>query len=289
MPAASEENLNDLLAAAPELTEESARVLLGTLPKSSRDAATVARLSLLEANTGFTHLPPEELRDLSAVFTAAYGKLTAGERARLEAYLVRLRGGNAGSVDEEAHGRQLFNAAILALKPAQRTRLQLLYAHAIAASLAARKEGVRQALNPPTVVPEPLEPQPQRQWADMSPEEKYAVLREASRRTVEYVRPTPRPTADPEEAADAAKRKLADGFKSRLRSAEQYLAQAEARLKAAEEHWSFVNSHTNQSFPLNEARRRLESAKREHERARKQKEDVEDAARRESIPPGWLR
>ena len=159
-------NLSDLLAAAPELTEESARALLITLPQGSRDAGTVARLSLLEANAGFTHLPPEELRDLSAVFTAAYGSLAAGDRARLEAYLVRLRGGDAGSVDEEARCRRLFNAAVLALKPAHRTRLQLLYAHAIAASLAARKEGVRQALNPPTLVPETPEPQLSSQRAD---------------------------------------------------------------------------------------------------------------------------
>jgi hypothetical protein len=38
-----------------------------------------------------------------------------------------------------------------------------------------------------------------------------------------------------------------------------------------------------------EARLRLEAAQREVQRARQQRDEIEDKARREGIPPGWLR
>ena len=71
--------------------------------------------------------------------------------------------------------------------------------------------------------------------------------------------------------------------------AEANLKQAEGYLRIAEENWSFVNSHTNQSHSLNYARSLLEAAKKDVERRRKLRDDIEDAARREGIPPGYLR
>ena len=89
---------------------------------------------------------------------------------------------------------------------------------------------------------------------------------------------------------DGAKRQLAAQLKSSLSQAEARVTQAEAELKAAEDHWSFVNSHSNSTFALNEARSRLASAKAAVERARQQQRDeIEDRARRASIPPGWIR
>ncbi len=88
---------------------------------------------------------------------------------------------------------------------------------------------------------------------------------------------------------DRAKRQLAAQLKSSLSQAEARLTRAEAGLKAAEDHWAFVNSHTNDSYPLDEARRTLESAKAAADRARQQRDEIEDRARREGIPPGWIR
>ena len=136
--ARAEDSMAALLAAAPELTEESARVLLGSTSQAVREVPVMARVSLLEATAGFTHLHPDDLQELSALFAAAYGHLAAADRARLESYLLRVRGGDAGSADEEARGRRLFNTAILALDPGQRSRLQSLYGRAIAGSLAAK-------------------------------------------------------------------------------------------------------------------------------------------------------
>ena len=95
--------------------------------------------------------------------------------------------------------------------------------------------------------------------------------------------------AEPDALTDQGKRGRANMYRSQLAAAESYVKQAEAGLKWAEDHWAFVNSHTNQPFPLAEARSRLEQAKKELERTRKQRDDIEDAARREGIPPGWLR
>lgn len=97
------------------------------------------------------------------------------------------------------------------------------------------------------------------------------------------------PSDSDSDGALKAKRNLAGMLKSSLISAEEYVKRAEAKLKWAEDHWQFVNSHTNDSYPLDEARRTLESAKKEAQQAREQRDKVEDTARREGIPPGWLR
>lgn len=67
------------------------------------------------------------------------------------------------------------------------------------------------------------------------------------------------------------------------------MAQPEAKLKWAEEHWHFVNSHTNDSYPLNEARQTLESARKGHAAAKDALYAAEDHARWAGILPGWLR
>ena len=80
-----------VLAAAPELTPESARMLVEISPGASVDV--VVRTSLLEATHGFPYLSPNELRGLGALFAKAYAHLTVDDRGRLESYLQRVRGG----------------------------------------------------------------------------------------------------------------------------------------------------------------------------------------------------
>jgi len=80
-----------VLSAAPELTPESARMLVEMAPGSSVDE--LVRASLLEATHGFPYLSPDELRGLGALFAKAYAHLTVDDRGRLESYLQRVRGG----------------------------------------------------------------------------------------------------------------------------------------------------------------------------------------------------
>jgi hypothetical protein len=90
--------------------------------------------------------------------------------------------------------------------------------------------------------------------------------------------------------SDDSKKSRGAEYKVRLAEAESYLKQAEGYVRVAQENWDFVNSHTNSStISLNYARSLLAAAKEEAARRRKLRDDIEDAARREGIPPGYLR
>jgi hypothetical protein len=89
--------------------------------------------------------------------------------------------------------------------------------------------------------------------------------------------------------SDADKRRLAAEYKEKLAAAQDAVAKADAELADAEAHWQFVNSHTNDSFPLAEARGRLDVAKQQARRAHDVEGQLLDGARRAGIPPGWLR
>ena len=90
--------------------------------------------------------------------------------------------------------------------------------------------------------------------------------------------------------SDDSKKSRGAEYKVRLAEAETYLKQAEGYVRVAQENWDFVNGHTNSStISLNYARSLLAAAKEEAARRRKLRDDIEDAARREGIPPGYLR
>jgi hypothetical protein len=268
-----------VLAAAPELTPESARMLVEMAPGAPVDV--VVRTSLLEATRGFARLSPDELRDLGAVFTNAYGHLTIHDRGRLEAYLQRVRAGDPSTAADEAHARRLFNTAVMALTQAERQRLQALYGRAITASFATRRDAIQLAREPgPTFVAAEEKPMVAESPGTI------AALPSSAAGAV----PAPDESdSEPDALTREGKRGRANMYRSQLALAEAYVKRAEAGLKWAEDNWHFVNSHTNQSFSLERARSRLEQAKKELEGTRKQRDDVEDAARREGIPPGLLR
>jgi hypothetical protein len=267
-----------VLAAAPELTPESARMLVEISPGASVDV--VVRTSLLEATHGFPYLSPNELRGLGALFARAYAHLTVDDRGRLESYLQRVRGGDPGATTDEAVARRLFNVAVDALSPDDRQRLQALYERAIAASLAAKRTAARAAAEPV-----PIRATPEPAVIPSSPPMMVALPPSAAR-----VLPSHEASdAEPDALTEQGKRGRANMYRSQLAAAEADVERAEAGLKWAEDNWHFVNSHTNQSFSLEKARSRLEQAKKELEWTRKQRDDIEDAARREGIPPGWLR
>ena len=270
-----EDTIDRLLRVAPELDHESAGLLLDAAPPGDPDVDALARASLLDATHGFDYLAPADLSALSSAFAKAYGHLAAEDRRLLEAYLQRVRAGDPSGAATEERARGLFADAVGALPPAERRQLQAVYGRAIAA----KQRAARRAAEPAPILP----PEPEPSMAPVAT----AAMAPPSRANPSG---PPSPDAAEDEARkEREKRETAEMYRSRLYAAEGYVKQAEARLKEAEEHWHFVNSHTNQSFPLDEARRRLDSSRQELERARKQREDVEDAARREGIPPGWLR
>jgi hypothetical protein len=245
--------------------------------EQSAPGATIevmARASLLEASRGFARLSPDELVALGALFGRAYDALAPTERARLEAYLADLRSGRVSEAATERAARQAFNQAIGALAPDERAQLQALYARAIALSLEARQQArlaplqvVPAAVTPPTVPRAPAAVQ----YADRAAEA------------------TPEARVEAPVDTDAIGREQASGYRNAIKAAEERVAAADAKLKWAEEHWHFVNSHTNDSYPLNEARQTLETARKNHAAAKDALDAAEERARRAGIPPGWLR
>ncbi|MET0554209.1 MAG: hypothetical protein ABW221_14300 [Vicinamibacteria bacterium] len=268
-----------LLAAAPELTAESAAHLERSAPGASIEV--LARASLLEASRGFARLSSEDLRALGAVFERAYAGLAPAERERLEAYLQGLRAGRLADDAAERTARQTFNRAISGLGSTDREVLQSLYARAIGQSLAAAETAKLPPL--PTVarvatnVPEPSAA------PTLAPGFR---LQPGGGVGIPY--PEARPPAESVDA-ETLGRERAEGHRNAIRAAEDRVKAAEAKLKWAEEHWHFVNSHTNQTLPLTEARHTLESARKNHAAAKEYLDAVEERARKAGIPPGWLR
>jgi hypothetical protein len=91
-------------------------------------------------------------------------------------------------------------------------------------------------------------------------------------------------------ASEASKKVRGAEYKARLDATNAYLKQAEEEFKVAEKQWIMVSDHswTFAGF-FDRARSRFEAAKKQVELLRRQRDDIEDAARRESIPPGYLR
>jgi hypothetical protein len=90
--------------------------------------------------------------------------------------------------------------------------------------------------------------------------------------------------------SDATKKARGADYKARLAAMNAQLRDAEEHLSAAERDWHMVGMHPWQLAAASEGvRARLEAAKKTVQRIRSLRDDLEDAARREGIPPGYLR
>jgi hypothetical protein len=91
-------------------------------------------------------------------------------------------------------------------------------------------------------------------------------------------------------ASEASKRARGAEYKAQLDASNGALKRAEEEFKAAERDWHFVNSHPWELAGwFKSTQSRFEAAKKRAELLRTQRDDIEDAARREGIPPGYLR
>ena len=101
------------------------------------------------------------------------------------------------------------------------------------------------------------------------------------------------PAATTDDARDTAtvenaKRARGLELKTRLARVNVELSAAEGRLKEAERQWDSVYMHSV-GYPLEQAAAHLETARKEVARLRQQRDDIEEAARRDGIPPGYMR
>jgi hypothetical protein len=97
-------------------------------------------------------------------------------------------------------------------------------------------------------------------------------------------------SSDSIDSSVASKKSRGAEYKARLDAANADLKQAEEKLRAAENDWNIAEHHPWQmASTFEQARSRFEAAKKSVELLRRQRDDIEDAARREGIPPGYLR
>ena len=90
--------------------------------------------------------------------------------------------------------------------------------------------------------------------------------------------------------SEGSKKSRGAEYKARLDATNVDLTQAEDELKTAERDWNYVRSHPWELVAwTDQVRSRFETAKKRAELLRRQRDDIEDAARREGIPPGYLR
>ena len=88
----------------------------------------------------------------------------------------------------------------------------------------------------------------------------------------------------------ASKRARGAEYKAGLDATNVDLKRAEEKLRAAENDWNIAEHHPwEMASTFEQARSRLEAAKKSVELLRRQRDDIEDAARREGIPPGYMR
>ena len=99
--------------------------------------------------------------------------------------------------------------------------------------------------------------------------------------------PSPEPPGSDDWAAP--RRALAETLKPALRQCEADLAGAKQRLTEAEAHFAFVDRYPFNGFSLDEARSRLDNARKAVQRAREACDALEEQARRAGVPPGWIR
>ena len=91
-------------------------------------------------------------------------------------------------------------------------------------------------------------------------------------------------------SSSEAKKSRGAEYKVRLDATNASLKVAEDSFRAAQQQWTIVSDHSWRFAGHYEAARsRFEAAKKRVELLRRERDEIEDEARREGIPPGYLR
>ena len=87
---------------------------------------------------------------------------------------------------------------------------------------------------------------------------------------------------------ESAKKARGLELKTRLAGVNADLSAAQGRLKEAERQWDAVYMRLV-GYPLEQAAAHLETARKDVSRLTRERDEIEDTARREGIPPGYMR
>lgn len=124
-----------ITADVPLLTEQAAETLVGHSQAGALEPAEAFRRTWLFAGRGLSALTAAEQQEMGALSTELYSKLPAADRARLGAYLDRVRAGHATEPAQDLEMSRLVKAAFARLRPPRRERLQGLFERAITAAV----------------------------------------------------------------------------------------------------------------------------------------------------------
>jgi hypothetical protein len=121
----------------PQLTAPAAEALMGQSAAKVLEPDQAFRRSIEALVRALPTLTKAETQELTEITSATYGTLAARDRARLLAYMERVRSGQSTTPQEDREMSSLTKMAVLKLPNARRLRLQALYAKAIAATVGA--------------------------------------------------------------------------------------------------------------------------------------------------------
>jgi hypothetical protein len=275
---ARDARVEQALARSPLLNRAAAELLVENAESRGGIWGDPVDASLIEANRGFSRLSPAELSELGALFGEAYGSLSAADRAAVEAYVERVRRGDASDGDERA--RVLLTQAVKALAEARRVRLQALVESALRGAVESERRTALSARETP-LPPAPATRPPA--WAS----------REAQGGA--YHRPVQRAEDPPSdhESEDARLRALGQAYKAELDRLEEDVRYAERNVQSAQRSVAQARETPLNLRPLGDpdvtaAEQRLADAREGLQRARNALDDLHTRIRRERIPMSYV-
>jgi hypothetical protein len=115
----------------PQLTGAAVEALMSQSEAKVLEPDQVFRRSLDALVRSVPTLTKTETQELTQLTTATYAALAGKDRARLSAYVDRVRARQSTSPQEDREASSLMKAAVLRLGAGQRQRLQALYEKAI--------------------------------------------------------------------------------------------------------------------------------------------------------------
>ena len=120
---------------SPHLTARAVEALMTRSAAGVLDPAETFRRAYFQAGRGLASLSAGEAREFRALNSALYASLSGSERARLGAYLERVRAQRPTTPPEDAGMCRLVRTGVLRLPAQQRDRLRTLFEKAIMAGL----------------------------------------------------------------------------------------------------------------------------------------------------------
>lgn len=273
---ARETRVEEALSRAPHLSRAAAEMLADAAERRGGIWGDPVDASLVEANRGFARLAPNDLTELGALFGEAYGTLSPADRAVVEAYVERVRRGDA--TDADAPARTLLGQGVKALPEARRARMQALLESSIRTAYESERRTALAAQNTPAPAP-PVTAPPA--WARYD------------RDGTTYHRPANEPATSSRDDEEAQLRAKGQQYKQQLESLTSSVRWAERSVESARKSIDSARRTPLNKRPMGDpavsaAEQQLRDAEESLRQAQNALDDLHTQIRRERIPYSYL-